>query len=121
MLLDKLKYQYNFSPNSLSLIRPYLDNRNQKVQINQSLSQSDEISMDVRQGSLLGPILFLIYINDIHFSIHDASVNLYADDLTLVFCDDKKYSLINKVNESFNAIVHYCELNSLFINIKKDN
>ena len=56
---------------------------------------------------------------DIHFSMHDASVYLYADDLTLVFCDDNKYSLINKVNENLNAIVHYCELNSLFINIKK--
>ena len=96
----KLKYQYNFSPNSLSLIRSHLANRNQKVQINQSLSQSHEINMGVLQGSL-------IYINDIYFSIHDASVYLYADDHTLVFCDDNKYSLINKFNENFNAIIHY--------------
>ena len=89
------------------------------MQINKVLSDCLNIKAGVPQGSLLGPILFLIYINDIYASIPDASVYLYADDLTLVFCDDDKNSLINKVNENLNAIVQYCELNSLFINIEK--
>ena len=65
------------------------------------------------------PIIFLIYINDNHFSIEDASLYLYADVLTLVVFDDNKHSLIKKVSENLNSIVQYCELNSLFISIKK--
>ena len=83
LLIDKL-LRYRFHASSLAMIASYLQNRYQVVKCNNFLSSKKPVSVGVPQGSILGPILFLIYLNDFANNITTASVLHYADDTTLV-------------------------------------
>ena len=82
ILLDKLQY-YGLDDTALKLFRSYLTNRYQYVQIENAKSQLLEINTGVPQGSILGPLLFIIYINDISQYIDKFDFLAYADDTTL--------------------------------------
>ena len=71
---------YKFSQSSLRWFNSYLSNRFQQVQISGKLSQSKEIKAGVPQGSVLGPLLFLLYINDLPLYIKHCLLDLFADD-----------------------------------------
>ncbi|PJE78143.1 hypothetical protein CI610_02928 [invertebrate metagenome] len=81
-LLTKLK-SYGISGNLLSWIENYLSNRQQKVYINSTSSDVGMIMAGVPQGSILGPLLFLIYINDIADEL-ESTARLFADDTSLI-------------------------------------
>ena len=83
ILLFKLKH-YGFNDISLSLIRSYLNNRNQFVEIYQSRSTVKYLSCGVPQGSVLGPLFFIIYMNDLVTATNKFNVISYADDTTLI-------------------------------------
>lgn len=83
ILLDKLKH-YNIAGNALNIIRTYLSNRTQFVEIDNGRSTLRDITYGVPQGSVLGPILFIMYINDLSSSSIDTNLVLYADDATLI-------------------------------------
>ena len=82
LLLAKLS-AYNFDNNSLSFVRSYLANRIQRCKIENHFSNWREITTGVPQGSILGPLLFNIFINDIFQSVECSNVFNYADDNTL--------------------------------------
>lgn len=82
ILLDKLRH-YNFSANSVMLIRSYLSERLQSVSMDGVSSAELQLTVGVPQGSVLGPILFLIYINDLPSCMPDAGCVLFADDTTI--------------------------------------
>ena len=85
LLLFKLR-KYNFDERCVSWVQDWLRNRVSRVTVNGHLSKEFEVRSGVPQGSVLGPLLFLIYINDIHHNVLHSECSLYADD-TLLSCD----------------------------------
>ena len=80
LLIAKLD-AYNFDNSSLEFIRSYLSNRKHRTKINNTLSEWAEIFDGIPQGSILGPLLFNIYMNDIFYFVRGSITN-YADDTT---------------------------------------
>ena len=85
ILCDKLNY-YGFRGKFNHLIKSYLTKRKQFVSINGYDSTNLDITCGVPQGSTLGPLLFLLYINDLQHSLKFAKSSHFADDTCLTFC-----------------------------------
>ena len=86
LLIAKL-HAYGFSRSALELIYSYLNERKQRVKVHGSFSAWKESTKGVPQGSVLRPLLFNIFINDIFFLVNDTEVCNYADDTTIFACD----------------------------------
>ena len=96
ILLTKLD-RYGIRGNALHLIQSYLENRAQFVQINNHVSMNKTIMSGVPQGSVLGPTLFLLYVNDIQ-NVTNFEVRLFADDTLLYLSDKDSQTLEKNVN-----------------------
>lgn len=97
VLIKKLQF-YNFDDGALNLMRSYLTDRKQFVCSGAGRSETRGITHGVPQGSILGPILFIIYMNDFAASLPDSDVLLYADDTALIHAS-KSPEVINAVGE----------------------
>ena len=106
---------------SLSWFKSYLSNRSQQVVINNSSSTSDDVVCGVPQGSILGPLLFLLFINDLPLSLKHLpiSVDLYADDTTLYGTASDKSSLEANLQNSLDSVHTWCLENGMLINTDK--
>ena len=93
-LLIKLA-AYGISGNLLGWIKSFLSDRKQHVCVNNCFSDWSDVSSSVPQGSVLGPILFLLYINDIVDCVQGCKIKLFADDVKLYWVYDAKISSIN--------------------------
>ena len=105
ILLSKLEY-YGITGISHNLFNTYLSNRKQYVQYESSHSDLANIKYGVPQGSILGPLLFLIYINDLPKSSKIFSFLMYADDTTL-------YCNIDNINPNYRDLVINAELQNI--------
>ena len=86
LLIAKL-YAYGFSIDGLEVLLNYLHDRWERVKINTNFSSWTQLLQGVPQGSVLGPILFNIYINDIFFALKGVDICNFADDTTPHVCD----------------------------------
>ena len=121
ILLRKLSY-YGLKDTSLSWFNSYLSNRAQYVEYNNNKSSIQNLSIGVPQGSILGPLLFLIYINDMNFVSSMFQCILYADDTTLTstLCSfNSTRSPEITINDELNKIFHWLCANKLSLNINK--
>jgi len=118
ILLHKLN-SIGFTESSLSLIESYLKNRQQYVNINDIVSEKKSITVGVPQGSTLGPLLFLIYINDIHKLPLIGKLVLYADDCSIFYADNDIYSLECKIEHDLVILIEFFRLNKIDINFSK--
>ena len=127
ILLDKLLY-YGIKGTELAWFKSYLTNRSQFVSDNGTNSHTLSITTGVPQGSILGPLLFIIYMNDIHNASSKFHAILFADDTnfsTLCSFDvniDKNCNslqLSTNINKELKNIQIWLEINKLSINVKK--
>ena len=118
ILLHKMKNFYGFRGLAFKLMQSYLSNRKQYTKMNSFMSDRSKIEYDVPQGSSLGPLLFLLYINDLFLtSLFDTI--LFADDTFLALSDHNLYKLQNRVNIELNKIDLWMKKNKLQLNYSK--
>lgn len=120
ILLDKLKF-YGLSDVAVDFFKSYLENRFQMVTLNGLFSEYKSVNVGVPQGSILGPVLFIIYVNDLPSSLDNnfLSSYMFADDLAiLISC--KHANLVHEIVEKSNSIVRdWSAANYLCLNNEK--
>jgi len=120
ILLSKLKF-YGFHDNSLNLIQSYLTERYQSVVFNGFQSQYLQVTTGVPQGSVLGPTMFIVYVNDLPVAISNACLSsyLYADDIAIqISCTN--HNLANQLlSHSSSVIEDWTAANALCLNNDK--
>ena len=119
ILLAKLMKSFNFSDEAVSWIASYLKDRINYVEFNGKSSQSNTINCGVPQGSILGPLLFILYINDITNCLTNGAAVIYADDSTLIFKAKSLSVLQTIVNIDLDHVLNYCNINRLKLNASK--
>ena len=122
LLNIKLKY-YGFRGTSNRLIESYLKDRMLSTRIDNELSERNIINVVVPQGSILGPLLFILYINDIHMALHNLNINfnliLFADDTSVSISEPSNKILCNSLNLVLLNLHEWFTNNRLILNIDK--
>ena len=110
---------YGFSLSALRLIHSYLTERKQRVKMNGSFSTRRETTIGVPQGSVLGPLLFNIYLNDLFMFVNDAEICNYADDTTIYACDNNIEGIIETLESDALKIAEWFPNNCMKLNEDK--
>lgn len=118
LLLERLK-SIGFSPSVIKWFSNYLSGRTQCVTVGNCSSSSLEVKMGVPQGSILGPILFSIYINNLGAGLSPTKVHLYADDTILYTFASSVQEAVNYLQSAFNKIQNSLVGLRLVLNAKK--
>ena len=105
----------------LQLLSSYLTDRVQTVYCNSSFSTFGTIKQGVPQGSILGPVLFLIYVNDVVHASNKCSFTIFADDTSLIYAEENINDLHNTVQDDLRCISEWILCNKLKLNIQKTN
>ena len=82
--------------NLLKLLRNYLTNRKQKVKLFNTVSELQDINTGVPQGSIIGPVMFIVYINDLTKVLEYSNSLMYADD-TVIYCGNSNNKRMRKL------------------------
>ena len=117
-LLNKLEY-YGIRGRCLDLLKSYLSDSTQRTNFQNTLSDSCKITYEVPQGSVLGPLLFLVYINDIVNSTNNGEFVLFADDTNIFIVGKTKEEAYDKANAVLSDVYNYMLKNQLHINLEK--
>ena len=118
IMLEKLKL-YGLEEPSMNLLSSYLANRAQLCSVNGVLSGPKPISCGIPQGSILGPLLFLIYINDLPRSLEYSSPRMFADDITLTVSAKSIQEVEGAINHDLANVKRWPCSNKLSLNLVK--
>ena len=118
ILLSKLEH-YGIRGLANEWFKSYLSNRKQYVSINGYDSNLADVKFGVPQGSVLGPLLFLIYINDLNQALKFCKVHHFADDTNLIHFSKSVNRLNKHVNLDFKNLTYWLNANKISLNVKK--
>lgn len=118
ILIQKLDH-YGIRGISNEWLKSYLVNRKQNVVFDGVSSEYRDISCGVPQGSILGPLLFLLYINDMHSSVKYSTIHHFADDTNLLYSNKDLKLLRKHMNEDLKLIFDWLCANRLSLNVSK--
>ena len=118
ILISKLDH-YGIRGTANNWFSSYLKNRSQFVSILGYESSTKPINHGVPQGSVLGPLLFLIYINDLHYAIKNSKVFHFADDTNLLNISDSPKQMQKLVNADLKILYHWLLANKISLNCDK--
>ena len=118
ILLEKLIH-YGVCRPELAWFMDYLFNRLQLVEINNITSSKRSIISGVPKGSILGPLMFIIFFSDLKDSISYCDIFQYADDTVILFADKDVTKIENALNKDMSSISNYCKVNKFLLNLKK--
>ena len=118
ILISKLS-AYGIRGTSIEWFKSYLSERNQKCFLNGSLSSNRVLSCGIPQGTILGPLLFLLYINDLPNCLMHSQPRMYADDTHLTHAGNSVDSIELNLNEDLASISEWLTANKLTLNKSK--
>ena len=118
ILLSKLEH-YGIRGKTNQWFKSYLSNRKQHVSINGFSSNETEMLYGVPQGSVLGPLLFLIYINDLHIAIKYCTTRHFADDTSLLLKNKSLKQLRKHINLDLRFLCNWLRANKISLNASK--
>ena len=118
ILFKKLEY-FGIIGKNAKWLKNYLSDRKQCTVANNIVSSEELITCGVPQGSVCGPLLLLLYINDISTILQNCKVSLYADDTVIYYSDSTLEEAIPKVQQDLNLLSDWCNRNRLTINCNK--
>ena len=118
ILLTKL-FVYGIQGTAYNWFKSYLDNRKQQCFVNGSLSNVTSIKCGVPQGTILGPLLFILYINDLPNCLLHSQSRMYADDTSLSYAAQDTNRIETCLNEDLDRISTWLSVNKLTLNMNK--
>eukprot|EP00794_Sanderia_malayensis_P004205 gene4205-4766_t len=118
LLLHK-QQEYGISGLELEWFTNYLFNRNQVVCVDKALSTKHQLLNGVPQGSILGPLLFIIFFNDFPDCVKHSRVVKYADDTVIYVNGKEKENIELLLNQDLKSVAEYFDSNELIINLKR--
>ena len=118
LLISKLKL-YRFDDDFISWVRSYLTNRSQAVWIDNTLSEFLHCPVGVPQGSNLGPLFFLVFYNDLPFSVTHCAVDAYADDSTMTVSASSTDIIGDQLTADCETVAKWMVGNKLQLNAEK--
>ena len=112
-------FNYGIRENAYELLPSYLSGRNQKIRVNNDFSNYQEVNMGVPQGTILGPLLFILYINDLLTSMPEGEIISFANDTAVISNGSNRPEVEQKVDLQLRNIFRWLVLNELSLNIEK--
>ena len=118
-ILVKKLTKYGIRGKCAELIEDYLSGRTQKVKINDTVSKPKHVTCGIPQGSVLGPLLFIIYINDLNSLSENLHIVTFADDTSLFLSDEHYGNLESVMNKELQSVKTWFDSNKLKLNLDK--
>ena len=118
-MISKLKL-YGLDSTAIAFISSYFGNRYQRTNVDGCISSTSKVTYGTAQGSILGPLIFIIYVNDLFLEISDKkNIIMYADDTLLMSNSSDINESVSKCQAMLDRVILWCDKNKLTVNVKK--
>ena len=112
---------YGATPSSVAWLKSYLSERKQIISLGKTTSKQLTVKQGVPQGSILGPVLFLLFVNDMPLHVQKSTMDIYADDATLSLSSNwKTLPLLNQsLSQDLSEKERWDRENKMYMNMQK--